>query len=159
MNIFQDEHIEILKVLIKHEVEFILIGGVAVNFYGFTRPTGDLDVWLNPVFENKTKLVKALEELKIIKEDIETIEECDFNEAIVFHIGSTPPFVIDFLTKIVGVKWEEAWEMKIQTDVDDLKVSFLHVNHLKLNKFMAGRPKDLEDIRQLNRIEELRKKY
>ena len=52
MNIFQDEHIDILKILIKHKVNFILIGGVAVNFYGFNRPTGDLDVWLEPTEKN-----------------------------------------------------------------------------------------------------------
>ena len=52
MNIFQDEHLEILKVLNKHNVHFILIGGVAVNYYGFSRPTGDLDIWLEPTENN-----------------------------------------------------------------------------------------------------------
>lgn len=157
MNIFQDEHLEILKVLNKYKVNYILIGGVAVNYYGFSRPTGDLDVWLEPTEENKQKLLRALVALNIMEEDIETINSTDFNDAVVFHIGTTPPFVIDFLTKIVGVKWDEAWEMKIQEVVEGITISFLHINHLKVNKLIAGRPKDHEDIRQLNRIEELRK--
>lgn len=158
MNIFQDEHLDILKVLIKHDVHFILIGGVAVNFYGFNRPTGDLDIWLEPTEDNKKKLVKTLKELEIFEDDIKTISVTDFNEAVVFHIGTTPPFVVDFLTKIVGVKWNEAWAMKTDEEVEGIKISFIHINHLKANKLMAGRPKDHEDIRQLNRIEELRKK-
>jgi predicted nucleotidyltransferase len=157
MNIFQDEHLEILKVLNKYKVNFILIGGVAVNYYGYSRPTGDLDVWLEPTDNNKKKLVKALVELNIMDEDIETINSTDFNDSVVFHIGTTPPFVIDFLTKIVGVKWAEAWAMKISEVVEGISISFLHINHLKANKLIAGRPKDHEDIRQLNRIEELRK--
>ena len=157
MNIFQDEHLEILKVLNKYKVNYILIGGVAVNYYGFSRPTGDLDVWLEPTEENKQKLLRALVALNIMEEDIETINSTDFNDAVVFHIGTTPPFVIDFLTKIVGVKWDEAWEMKIQEVVEGITISFLHINHLKVNKLIAGRPKDHEDTRQLNRIEELRK--
>jgi len=158
MNIFQEEHTEILKVLNKHGVNFILIGGVAVNYYGFSRPTGDLDVWLQPSDENKKKLIPALIELEIVEEDIKTINSTDFSEAVVFHIGTTPPFVIDFLTKIVGVNWEEAWAMKAEETIEGIAVSFLHLNHLKVNKLISGRPKDHEDIRQLIRIEELRKK-
>jgi hypothetical protein len=132
---------------------------VAVNFYGFNRPTGDLDVWLNPTSENKNRLLTALIELEIIEADIDTIKSVDFNEVVVFHIGNTPPFVMDFITKIVGVKWDEAWKMRVQEVVDDIPVSFIHINHLKQNKFIAGRAKDLEDIKQLNRIEELRQKF
>jgi hypothetical protein len=158
MNIFQDEHLDILKILLKHDVEFMLVGGVAVNYYGFTRPTGDLDVWLKPVEENKKKLIKALTELKIVKEDIAVINAADFSQPIVFHIGNTPPFVIDFMTKISGVNWQEAWTKRNDSEFEGLKLSFIHINDLKANKFMSGRPKDLEDIKQLLRIEELRKR-
>jgi len=48
--------------------------------------------------------------------------------------------------------------MRVKEVVDDIPVSFIHITHLKQNKFMAGRAKDHEDIRQLTRIEELRQK-
>lgn len=158
MNIFQDEHLSILKILLRHKVEFMLVGGVAVNYYGFTRPTGDLDVWLKPDDNNKQKLIKALKELKIVEQDIAVINASNFSEPVVFHIGNTPPFVIDFMTKISGVNWQEAWQNRNDSIVEEIALSFIHVNDLKANKFMSGRPKDLEDIRQLIRIEELRKK-
>lgn len=157
MNIFHDEHIALLKVILKHDVNFILVGGVAVNFYGYSRPTGDLDVWLQPTESNKNKLVGALRELEILSEDIELINKSDFTAPLAFHIGSTPPFVIDFLTKIVGVNWDEAWDMRFTEKIDNLSIPFIHVTHLKQNKMISGRAKDLNDLSQLLRIEELRK--
>lgn len=44
MNIFIDEHIQLLKALLKNEVKFMLIGGYAVIHYGYGRTTGDLDI-------------------------------------------------------------------------------------------------------------------
>ena len=157
MNIFHDEHVLILKVLLEHDVDFLLVGGVAVNFYGFPRPTGDLDVWLKPDQDNRAKLVKAMVELNILGDDIDRLRKCDFSQAVVFHLGTTPPFVIDFMTRIAGLDWDDAYKMRVEAVSNDLKVAFLHLNHLKQNKLLAGRPKDQEDLRQLIRIEELKK--
>lgn len=157
MNIFHDEHIEVIKLLTKQKVQFILVGGVAVNFHGYSRPTGDLDIWLKPSEENKLKLADCLSKIGIITEDIEKIKMLDFDKPSAFHIGNKPPFVIDFLTKIVGVKWDEAWDQKVFFALGDLKIPFLHINHLKQNKLISGRAKDLNDLEQLTRIEQLRK--
>ena len=139
-------------------MNFLLVGGVAVNFYGYSRPTGDLDIWLEPTNENKIKLINCLNELGILAEDIERINQHDFAIPTAFHIGNTPPFVIDFLTKIVGVKWNEAWGLRNKLDLDNLNIPFIHINHLKQNKLISGRAKDLNDISQLMRIEELKNK-
>ena len=34
---------EFLSLLNRHEVEYLLIGGYAVNLYGFVRTTGDME--------------------------------------------------------------------------------------------------------------------
>ena len=59
MNIFFKEHHEILAALLKHRVNFMLIGGYAVNYYGYHRTTGDMDIWLEPSNENKEMLLQA----------------------------------------------------------------------------------------------------
>lgn len=69
MNIFIDEHLQILLILIKHQVKFMLIGGYAVIYYGYERTTGDIDIWLQPGNKNRDNLVKALEEFGIVNED------------------------------------------------------------------------------------------
>jgi hypothetical protein len=158
MNIFHNEHFELLKILIRNKVNFLLIGGVAVNFYGYSRPTGDLDIWLEPTNENKLKLIICLEEIGILSEDIKIIRNVDFSIPIAFHIGNNPPFVIDFLTKIAGVKWHDAWSLKTILELETLQIPFIHLNHLKQNKIASGRAKDINDVEQLQRIEQLRKK-
>ena len=37
---------DFLQILNSHEVEYLLIGGYAVGYYGYIRTTGDMDVWL-----------------------------------------------------------------------------------------------------------------
>ena len=39
INIFVEEHQQILLALIKHKVNFIIIGGYAVIYYGYDRNT------------------------------------------------------------------------------------------------------------------------
>ena len=58
MSIFFEEHQRILALLIKHQVEFLLIGGYAVIFHGYSRTTGDMDIWLAPNNKNKQRLIR-----------------------------------------------------------------------------------------------------
>ncbi len=44
MNILLEEYKKFLLLLLKHKVEFILIGGYAVIYYGYSRTTGDMDI-------------------------------------------------------------------------------------------------------------------
>lgn len=54
----------ILEALVRHEVDFIVIGGVAVAHHGFLRATKDVDVIPNPSEANVGRLWSALRELE-----------------------------------------------------------------------------------------------
>lgn len=43
---------EFLKLLNSNKVEYLLIGGYAVAYYGYPRPTGDMDIWVARTAEN-----------------------------------------------------------------------------------------------------------
>ena len=60
MDLFEDEIILFFKHLTKQEVSFILVGGLAVNYHGFNRSTGDIDIWINDSTENRKKFITAL---------------------------------------------------------------------------------------------------
>jgi hypothetical protein len=45
-NVLATDFREFLKLLHDHEVKYLLIGGYAVNYHGYVRGTGDLDVWI-----------------------------------------------------------------------------------------------------------------
>jgi hypothetical protein len=53
---------EFLKLLNARQVEYLLIGGYAVGYYGYPRPTGDMDIWISASPENAKKIVAALQE-------------------------------------------------------------------------------------------------
>ena len=60
MNLFIEEHQELIKNLLQAHVDFIIIGGYSVIFYGYRRATGDIDIWLKPDNENKRKVISVL---------------------------------------------------------------------------------------------------
>jgi hypothetical protein len=67
---------------------------------------------------------------------------------MVFQLGR-PPNRIDLITAIDGVSFEEAWQNREEAILDGLPVTILSKPLLIRNKRASGRPKDLEDVRQL----------
>jgi len=63
MNKYLFESLKFLEGLEKGLVEYLIIGGVAVNIHGFQRATGYLDIWFNPTNENFQKLLICFEKL------------------------------------------------------------------------------------------------
>ena len=56
---------EFLKLFNSHNCEYLLIGGYAVVYHGYSRPTDDLDIWIARTPENATKIVTALQDVRI----------------------------------------------------------------------------------------------
>ncbi len=156
MNILLDEHKVILIKLLQSKVDFILIGGYAVIYHGYGRTTGDMDVWLRPDNGNRDKLVPVLESLGVLSEDIVQIKSVDFTQALAFHIDE-PPRRVDFLTKIVGLTYEEADKKKVFLPLGNFQVAVLHLDDLIVNKLISGRAKDKADVEELQKIMRLKK--
>jgi hypothetical protein len=53
----------VLKALKDHEVDYVLVGGVAVNLHGILRATEDMDIFVKPDAENVDRLKQALQEV------------------------------------------------------------------------------------------------
>ena len=53
---------EFFRLLTDRGVEFLLIGGVAYNYYAPPRATKDIDVWVRPSAENVRRLIAAMSE-------------------------------------------------------------------------------------------------
>nr|MDQ6903927.1 hypothetical protein [Bacteroidota bacterium] len=62
MDIFDEDLIDFWRSLNSNDVQYIMIGGFAVNLHGFSRTTGDLDIWLKDDRSNRINLGKALEQ-------------------------------------------------------------------------------------------------
>ncbi len=55
---------EILRTLHEHRVDFVVIGGIAVQAHGYIRATQDLDIIVRPSTLNLTRLSEALADLR-----------------------------------------------------------------------------------------------
>ena len=53
---------DFVKLLNKHQVDYMVVGGYALAFHGKPRHTGDLDIWINSSEANAEKLVIAIKE-------------------------------------------------------------------------------------------------
>lgn len=65
MDIFDENILGLWKALADNEVKYILIGGYAINFHGYQRFTGDLDIWLYDTLDNRKAIRKAFVDCKI----------------------------------------------------------------------------------------------
>lgn len=151
MNLFVEAHKSLLEQLSKAKVDYIVIGGYSVIFHGYTRTTGDIDIWLKPDNANKDKLLSALEWYGIDQDSLNELRKLDLTKTVFFKIGEIPER-IDFLTRINLVDYATADKEKIVAKLDDLNIPFLHLNHLILSKLNTGRPQDKADIEMLQKI-------
>jgi hypothetical protein len=143
---------EILLNFNRFKVDYMIVGGYAVIFHGYGRTTGDLDLWVNPTDENKTKLVHAFKTMNYDDEGIKQLENLDFSKPFSFKIGDGL-LVVDVLNFISGVNFVEAKAQAISYQFSpSLEVNFIHLYDLVKNKMSTGRLKDLADVEELQRI-------
>jgi Nucleotidyl transferase of unknown function (DUF2204) len=155
MDIMLDWHKDFLLLLLKHDVEFILIGGYAVIYYGYERTTADMDIWLRPDNTNRSNFIKALIENGINSQTANALEATDFSKPQVMHIGEKPNH-IDFLTKVNGVTFDDAWQKKAMLPLKNKLVPVIQYHHLILTKISTGRLQDKADIEKLQNINRFR---
>ncbi len=157
MNVFDSYTHELLLTLNKEQVEYLVVGGYAVNYHGYRRTTGDIDLWIKPENgENKERILRSLHRLKVSESKLKQLKALDFTKHVVF-IDGEEPFKIDFMTQVSGVNFDDAWKQKIIANIDDLNIPFLHLSDLIVSKITTGRNKDKIDIEELQKIQ-MRKK-
>lgn len=157
MDFLIKEHQEMLLKLMERQVDFMLIGGYAVIIYGYSRGTEDMDIWLKPDNRNKIKLIDALSDLGINKNDLEKLAQADFGSLKVFYIGKKP-LKIDFLTQVVGVAWDEASPHIRKFPLGNVMIPVVSYHHLVTMKMLSSRDRDKMDVEQLQAINKYRKK-
>ena len=156
MDIFFEEHRQLLKLMVKHNVHFMLIGGLAVIHYGYERSTADMDIWLETSEENKVAFINALHDFGITNEGIEHVEKIDFTRPFpVFFFGQKPRR-IDFISLVQRVKFEEAYQQVNHFFLDGISIPIIQYHHLILTKQFTGRLQDKADIEELQRINKYR---
>jgi hypothetical protein len=138
---------EFLKLLNSKQIEYLIIGGWAVGFYGYPRATGDLDIWISRKKENALKLVEALKEFGFDLPNLSA--ELFTSENQITKLG-LPPMRIEILTTISGVLFDECFSNRKTISMPEVTAHIIDLEDLKKNKLAAKRYKDLDDFENLN---------
>jgi len=153
----------VCSILKKHNVEYLIVGGTALAFYGHYRMTmlsnnmpsdkQDYDFWYNPSYENYFKLLNALEELGLNVNEFRN--EIAPNPKNSYFTHEFEEFKVDFLPEIIGLdKFSNSYSTKITTKVFGTNIYILSKKDLIKSKKATSRKKDQEDIKQLGEIDE-----
>ena len=136
------DYIDMLKCLNAAQVDYLLVGGWAVNLYGYVRTTVDLDIWILADAANAHRVCRALADFGA---PMSGIDPRDFEqEGVIFQVG-VAPCRIDVITKIDGVRYSDAAVRSVSRQIGGVPVRVISVEDLIANKRSSGRTKDLAD--------------
>ncbi len=155
---------KVSSMLNKHEVDYIIVGGVAVGYYGYTRVSiittqkpelkTDLDFWYRPTLANFTKLTNALIELGI---DSGQLEQIVFDPNRTFLKIPHKNFHTDFLCQMQGLdSYQDCKANAEQFELDGNKFYILSYHDLLKNKMAVNRLVDKTDFNELEKIRQNR---
>ena len=143
------DYVDLLRLLLRAEAEFVVVGGWAVAAHGHGRATDDLDVLVRPTAENARRVFGALEAFGAPVRNHEVTAEL-FERAEYGYRMGRKPLLIEVLTTIDGVSFDDAAADPVHGPIAELRVPFIGLDALLANKRAAGRPKDLADVAVLD---------
>jgi len=137
---------DFLKLLKEHNIRYLLIGGYAVGFHGYSRATADMDIWVAIHPENANRIVEVLKEFGF---DLpELTPQLFLKEKQIIRMG-VPPVKLEICTSISGVEFDACYERRITAELDGVEVNLIGLEDLKVNKKASGRSKDITDLENL----------
>lgn len=129
----------------RHEVRYLVIGGVATVLHGVPRATFDLDILIEASRDNAERLLRALLDAGLGTAELTTAEAVLANEITIFR----DVVRIDVQTRTPGIAFEDAWQRKHCIEYHGQTFYVLAKSDLIASKRAAGRPVDVEDVRLL----------
>lgn len=143
----------ILRALAEHGVDYVLIGGLAVQTHGHVRTTNDADLIPAPDPANLERLAAALRalEARVLNPGEEKTEV----DAAMLPRATIWQFVtrdggIDVMHEVPGGQpFERLRERALRVRLGEIEVLVVDLDDLIRMKLARGRPIDLEDVAAL----------
>lgn len=149
----------ILRELIGHDVEFVLIGGVAATLYGSNLRTGDVDICPRKEESNLGRLGKALEELEArvrtegVPDGLHFTPDAAFLERVEMLNLTTRHGDFTFVFQLSGTTgFDDLWESHVTFELDGMRVPTISLAELIRSKEAAGKRKDHEALPTLRAL-------
>jgi len=129
----------------KHEVRYLVIGGIAAVLHGVPRATFDLDILIDATQENAQRLLDSLLEANLGTAALISAEELLAHEITIFKDRVR----IDVQTYTPGLSFADAWRDRAIMEYQGQVFYVVSKQDLIASKQAAGREIDLEDIHLL----------
>ena len=137
----------LLKSLKEHKVDFVIIGATAFPVHGYARATLDIDIFIRPTERNAEKTYRALAAFGYDMSGIKKEDLLKKQLLIRQYVVET-----DIHPFVKGVTFEEVWASKVRAKFENTSAYFASLKDLLKMKRAAGRAKDIEDLKYLNRL-------
>ena len=147
-NIFNDDFRDFIKALNASGVKYMLIGGYSVILHGYSRTTGDMDIWVERTAENYKNIIHAFRNFDMPVFDMTEQNFLNHPTSDVFTFGK-PPSSIDIMVKVKGLNFDTCYRQALYFNEDGLNVRTIHINDLICAKKASGRAKDINDLENL----------
>ncbi len=148
-NIFNEDFVDFITCFNNNKVRYILVGGYSVILHGYSRTTGDMDLWVDRTSENYKNIKTAFLQFGMPVFDMTESSFLNNKTFDVFTFGK-PPSSIDIMVAVKGLDFGDCFQNAIYFDVDGLKVRTIYINDLINAKKASGRSKDWDDLENLN---------
>lgn len=129
----------------RHDLKYVVIGGIASILHGVPRATFDLDILIEATPDNAQRLLDALLEAGLGTAALTSAGDVLANEITVFKDRVR----VDVQTSTPGLNFAEAWSRRKTVTYRGQDFFILSKEDLIRSKRAAGRPVDLEDVRLL----------
>lgn len=162
MNLFE----KVFRELNKTKVKYLVVGGVAVNLYGYVRFTGDLDLLIMLDEKNIQKMDCVMKKLGYYPRlpvsiydlgDRKKVREWFKQKnlkAFTFMPPQNNPLEIDIVIE-ESLKFATIAKDKIVKQIERVRIPIVSIDQLLKMKRKAGRPNDLQDIKALLKLKGL----
>ena len=147
----------IFKALARHRVDFVVIGGIAVQGHGYIRGTRDVDIIVEPTTLNATHLSEALMELEAelrVPGQLPLSDPHQLRSApLIPTMTKFGPLDVVHVEHVAGApkSYEALRAGALVIRLEDIEVPVAGLSDLIRMKRAAGRDQDLADIEALTR--------
>lgn len=146
------EFVRLAKLLHANGTKYMVVGGFAVNHYGYKRTTSDIDVYIQDSLENRKALIDSLDDMGYGRMDpLMNVPIMAGYCEIMMDDG----FYVDLMTSIPGldpIDFDEQYARRNIHLIDGIEIPYISYQDLILNKEKTGRPKDQDDKVNLEKL-------
>jgi len=140
---------DMLELLDRHRVRYLIIGGLAFIYHAKPRYTKDMDLWLDSEPDNVKRVNEALSEFG----SPQLLDPDDRNEILQLGAG---PNRIDLLRGTVELEFAKAWRRRIEGRYGRARANWIDLDSLITIKSHIDHPRHREDVRILRMVRDRR---